>query len=145
MNISFRQINNDDFEFLWHLHNSALKEYVAQTWGWDENWQRKSFEKQFNPAEGEIITVNEIDAGFLRVIKKETEILLASIRLLPEFQNRGIGTTIIKNLLNTSQKSVRLQVLKVNPARVLYKRLGFEIADETETHFKMIKIAAEES
>lgn len=31
----------------------------------------------------------------------------------------------------------RLQVLKVNPARSLYERLGFELVEETQTHYVM--------
>ncbi|MHC4780253.1 MAG: N-acetyltransferase [Planctomycetota bacterium] len=32
---------------------------------------------------------------------------------------------------------VRLQVLKVNPARHLYERLGFRCCCETKTHLRM--------
>ncbi len=32
---------------------------------------------------------------------------------------------------------VRLRVLKVNPARRLWERLGFRVARETETHYEM--------
>lgn len=137
MQIELRQIETSDFDFLWRLHNAALKEYVTQTWGWDENWQRESFIKTFNPSEGKIIVIDGKDAGYLWVIEKENEILLASIRLLPEFQNHGIGSKIIRDLLDKSEKPVRLQVLKVNPARRLYERLGFEICEETATHFTM--------
>jgi len=137
MNITFRQIFSDDFEFLWRLHNAALKRYVTQTWGWNEAWQRKDFAEKFNPNDGEIIVIDGTDAGYFWTIEKETEFLLGSIRLLPVFQRRGIGTKIIVDLLNRTQKSVRLQVLKINPARALYERLGFEIVGETETHFTM--------
>lgn len=137
MQIELRQIETSDFDFLWRLHNAALKEYVTQTWGWDENWQRESFIKTFNPSEGEIIVIDGEDAGYLWVIEKDNEVLLASIRLLPELQNHGIGSKIIRDLLEKSEKPVRLQVLKVNPAQRLYERLGFEICEETATHFTM--------
>ena len=137
MHIAFRQIFSDDFEFLWRLHNVALKEYVEKTWGWDAEWQRRNFDQSFSLNDGEIIVAGGVDAGFFWIIEKETETLLASIRLLPAFQNQGIGTKIIKNLLDESEKPVRLQVLKVNPARNLYQRLGFEIIGETDTHFLM--------
>lgn len=139
MKIHFRAIKEADFEFLWGLHNTALKEYIQKTWGWNEEWQRKNFLENFNTAEGEIIVFEGKDIGFYWVIEKENEILLASIRLLPEFQNKGIGTGIIRNLLDKTNKPVRLQVLKVNPARNLYERLGFKIESETETHFWMRK------
>ncbi|MDQ4123707.1 MAG: GNAT family N-acetyltransferase [Acidobacteriota bacterium] len=135
MQVEFRQIEQADFDFLWRLHNAALKDYVTKTWGWDENWQRDNFARTFTPFNGKIIVVDGKDAGYLWVIEKEFEILLASIRLLPEYQNHGIGSKIIRDLLEKSQKSVRLQVLKVNPARRLYERLGFRICDETATHF----------
>jgi ribosomal protein S18 acetylase RimI-like enzyme len=137
MQIELRQIELSDFDFLWRLHNAALKDYVTQTWGWDENWQRESFIKTFNPSEGKIIVIDGEDAGYLWVIEKENETLLASIRLLPGFQNHGIGSKIIRDLLDKSEKPVTLQVLKVNPAQRLYERLGFEICEETATHFTM--------
>jgi ribosomal protein S18 acetylase RimI-like enzyme len=137
MRIELRQIETSDFDFLWRLHNAALKDYVTKTWGWDENWQRESFIKTFNPSEGKIIVIDGKDAGYLWVIEKDNEVLLASIRLLPEHQNLGIGSKIIRDLLDKSEKRVRLQVLKVNPARRLYERLGFEICEETATHFTM--------
>ncbi len=137
MKISFRPIKQKDFEFLWRLHNAALKDYVTQTWGWDEDWQKRNFAETFKPEKAQIIVFEEKDVGYWEVSEKETETVLISIRLLPEYQRRGIGTKIIKDLLDNSQKPVRLQVLKVNPAKKLYERLGFEIIDETDTHFLM--------
>ena len=138
MQISLRPVKPEDFEFLWRLHNAALKKYVEETWGWDEEFQRKNFEANFKIEDGEIIVFQGEDVGFWWKIEKENEILLASIRLLPEFQNKGIGTKLIKELIETSDKPVRLHVLKVNPARRLYERLGFEITDEADTHFVMM-------
>jgi GNAT superfamily N-acetyltransferase len=137
MNVDFHKIDDSDFDFLWQLHNAALKDYVAQTWGWDENWQKHDFAENFNPEKGEIILIDGKDGGFLWTIDKENETLLVSIRLLPEFQNKGIGSKIIRNLLDKSRKPVKLQVLKVNPARRFYQRLGFKICEETATHFVM--------
>jgi GNAT superfamily N-acetyltransferase len=125
MNIIFRQITTGDFEFLWQLHNKSLKQYITQTWGWNEDWQRRDFTEKFNPADGEIIVIDGVDAGFWRVNNHETEILLSSIRILPEFQNKGVGSKIIKNLLDESEKPIRLQVLKVNPARLFIRKIGF--------------------
>jgi ribosomal protein S18 acetylase RimI-like enzyme len=137
MRFAFRSISAGDYEFLWRLHNAALKNYVEATWGWNEEWQKADFNNTFDPNNGEIIVVDGVDAGFLWIIEKETETLLVSIRLLPNFQNKGVGTRIIKNLLDTFEKPVRLQVLKINPAKSLYERLGFETIGETDTHFVM--------
>ena len=137
LEISFRQITFDDFDFLWRLHNAALKEYVEKTWGWDEGRQRELFAEGFNTNNGKIIVVDGADAGYLWTIEKEAETFLVSIRLLPEFQNVGIGTKVIEDMLAKSKKLVRLQVMKINPAQNLYRMLGFETVGETETHFIM--------
>ena len=137
MQILKRPVKPEDFEFLRLLHRAALKEYVEQTWGWDEEFQQKDFTANFRAGVGEIIVFNGEDAGFWWTIEKENEILLASVRLLSEFQNKGIGTKLIPELIDRSQKPIRLQVLKVNPARRWYEKLGFRIVDETATHFLM--------
>lgn len=137
MKINFRAITENDYDFLWRLHNAALKDYVEKTWGWNDDWQSRNFAANFKPEDGSIIVYENVDVGFFWQIEKENEILLASIRILPEYQNKNIGTKIIKDLLSSSNKNVRLQVLKVNPARNLYARLGFVIKDETNTHFVM--------
>ena len=142
MEITLRPVKPSDHDFRWRLHNAALRVYVEKTWGWDEEWQRSDFAGRFDAATGQIIVVDGVDAGFWWVVEHETEILLASIHLLPEFQNHGIGTTLIRGLIDSTDKPVRLQVLKVNPARILYQRLGFDVFDETETHFKMIRMPA---
>jgi len=71
---------------------------------------------------------------------KKDEILLKEIEINPEFQNKGIGTYIIQNIINDAKKQTKpviLYVLKVNPAQKLYKELGFNIFKETDTHFIM--------
>ena len=133
--ISFRPIKHKDFEFLWRLHNAALKDYITQTWGWDEDWQKRNFAEIFKTEKAKIIVFEKKDIGYWEVGEREVETVLISIRLLPKYQRRGIGTKIIEDLLDNSQKPIRLQVLKVNPAKKLYERLGFEIFDETDTHF----------
>ena len=65
---------------------------------------------------------------------------MAIIEISPDYQRRGIGTILMHDLLRKAAArgiSVTLQVLKVNPARVLYERLGFELTGETGTHYLM--------
>ena len=65
---------------------------------------------------------------------------LHRVFLLPEAQGRGIGTRLVEEVLAASRatrRPVRLRVLRVNPARRLYERLGFKVTGETETHFEM--------
>jgi hypothetical protein len=48
-------------------------------------------------------------------------------------QRKGIGSDFLADLLfraRREQRSVALRVLKVNPARTLYQRLGFVVVGE---------------
>jgi len=139
MEISLRNVTDADLEFLWRLHNAALQKYVAETWGWDEEWQRRNFEERFDSNNGRIVVVDGADAGFWWVNERPEEIFLVSIHLLPEFQRRVIGTRLIRSLTDNSNKPVRLKVLKVNPARRLYERLGFSVSGDLDTHFEMTR------
>jgi ribosomal protein S18 acetylase RimI-like enzyme len=138
--VKLRAATWDDFDFLYHLHRAALKDYVAQTWGWDEAWQQDYFLQHFNPPLFQIIVFQGQDIGVLSVIRREDEICLGLIEILPEYQRRGIGTQLVESLIDEAHCSgepIGLQVLKVNPVRRLYERLGFFIVGETATHYLM--------
>ena len=50
-------------------------------------------------------------------------------------QRKGIGSRVIQALLRLARKKskpVTLAVMKINPARALYERLGFRITHEDE-------------
>jgi ribosomal protein S18 acetylase RimI-like enzyme len=60
--------------------------------------------------------------------------VLSQIQLLPSCQGQGIGERVIAALLDQARREqlpVRLSVLKGNPARRLYERLGFQMVSET--------------
>ena len=67
---------------------------------------------------------------------------MLKVPLGQKYQNKGIGTQLIKDLIlqaNKSNQSIKLQVLKVNnQAQNPYTCLGFSIKNESETHFKTI-------
>jgi ribosomal protein S18 acetylase RimI-like enzyme len=78
--------------------------------------------------------------GVLQVKRTEAEVVLQNIRIAPAWQRRGLGTAIIQDILGEARYDglpVALRVLKVNPARRLYERLGFAVTGETPTHYKM--------
>ena len=65
---------------------------------------------------------------------------LRAIEILPTHQGLGIGASIIQEIIDdaaSKQKPISLSVLKVNPAKSLYERLGFSTIEETDTHFIM--------
>ena len=138
--LKLRNATAQDREFLYRLKRATLKAYVEQTWGWDEGWQRAHFERTFDPARLQIILLEGEEIGVMLVEQRDEEICLGVIEILPAYQGRGMGTELIRGVLTEALdngKPVTLQVLKVNPARRLYERLGFAVVGETETHYLM--------
>ena len=120
-----------------------MREYVEAVWGWDEEFQTHFFDKYFDPdGERQIIQVDGADVGWIEVWDRPKEIILASIRVLPEWQGQGIGTAVIRSVTGQATqaaKPVALYVLKVNErAMRLYQREGFRVVRETDKHFRMV-------
>lgn len=138
--LTLRPATTADYDFLYHLHQVTLQEYIAQIWGWDERWERTYFKRKFDPTHRQIVLLGATAVGTITATRTSTEIFLANIGILPAYQRQGIGTRLIQALLTEAAGSglhLTLQVLKVNPARRLYERLGFEVIAETETHYLM--------
>jgi ribosomal protein S18 acetylase RimI-like enzyme len=127
-----------DRDFLLDLKQATMKTYVDQVWGWDDADQVVFFDDRFTPDRWQIIQVEGEDVGVLIVEEDAEQIYLAEIGLLPAWQRRGIGASIIRSLMKRAAddgKPVTLRVLHVNSrARELYERLGFRIFKEIETH-----------
>lgn len=137
---SLRPATEDDFELQWELHRTTMRDYIEQTWGWDDEQQLKFQRERFVPEQMQVIQVDGEDAGLLLVQRRDDAIVLASIKIAPEHQSRGVGSQIIEEILAEAEERglpVELRVLKVNPARGLYERLGFAVVEETETHYRM--------
>ena len=137
---TLRRATGADAAFIYHLHRAAMRDYVAQTWGWDEAFQARVFEEHFDPVRYQVIVVDGRDAGVVSVERHPDALFLATIEILPEYQRRGLGTAVIEAILAQARAEampVALRVLKVNPARRLYERLGFDVTGETPTHYLM--------
>jgi ribosomal protein S18 acetylase RimI-like enzyme len=80
------------------------------------------------------------DVGAIAVEWRDSDVVLTDIEILPECRGCGLGTAIIRAALTEARRRglpVALQVLKGNPARRLYERLGFCVVEETQTHYHM--------
>lgn len=69
-------------------------------------------------------------AGFVLVENHPDRTELDDLFLFPKFQNKGIGTALIQDIIKVSQKPAFLLVFIENKGAVrLYERLGFEIVE----------------
>ena len=140
MKITYRQATQDDYQFLYELKVASMRDYVDQVYGWDDAFQEEFFEKDFRADDLTIIQVDGRDLGMYELSKDKEGLFIKRIEIHPESQNKGIGSQVIQHILSENEStSAWLMVFKINPAQKLYERLGFVKADETDTHFKMIR------
>jgi GNAT superfamily N-acetyltransferase len=135
-----RMATSKDQDFLYESYKVTLKTYVEWAWGWDETFQRDSFRKHFPIIQFQIISVNGSDAGGLYVEEQESLRFIRLIYLLPEFQNKGIGRDLIVQEMAKAKevkKALHLKVVKINPAKSLYDRLGFMLLEENDVTYHL--------
>lgn len=119
--------------------------YVIKYWNeWNEEIQKNYFDKFINNEKENsyIIQYDNIDIGFYNGnILENGNYEIGNICIIPEYQNKGIGTRILENLLALYKNTdIELQSFKINPVKKLYERLGFNVYEETEFHYKMKKV-----
>ncbi len=109
--------------------------------------QHKFYQERFPGAEFQIILRDGKAAGRLYVDRREDEIRILDIALLPEHRNQGIGSALLDDVLADGERAglpVRIHVERYNPALSLYHRLGFHKVEEGEVYF-LLKWSPERS
>lgn len=147
--IELRQAMVADTKFLWDVFRVSMKDYITQTRGeWNEQREESQFRHQLDLSATQVIRSNDLEVGFIMAPIKDGARWIHTICIVPEHQNRGIGTEVIRSVITEAQTQkmpLYLSVLKVNPARRLYERLGFVVIEETKHHFRMKFHGAAES
>lgn len=137
---TLRLARREESDALYAIHRAAMERYVTETWGaWDDAWQR-AFWADHWPSERQAIVIEDELAGFLELEDRPGSVWVGNIELHPRFHRAGVGSAILRDVQRQAAArglQVTLQVLKVNPARRLYERLGFRHTGETKTHFLM--------
>jgi len=131
--IQLRQAILKDLEWLTPFYEDLMKPYYNSL---NLVWDSEKFVKAFDPVASSIILLDSLEIGYLKVEHSQEQIYLGDIQLKPEFQNRGIGTRLIRDVISQAASEklpLRLRVLKGNPAINLYRKLGFIVVEENET------------
>ena len=153
---SLRPADAEDDEFLLRLY-MANRSSELHAVGWNEEQIQKFCELQyraqswqhgatFRNALDSIVEIEGSKIGRLKVLDTDGEVLLVDIALLPQYQNRGIGTSLLEQLKTRAQaagKPLRLHVLVTSPGIRLYERLGFTQLSNDGSYIEMVRLPDE--
>jgi len=150
-----RAVRPDDRDFLERLFRTVRREEFAAL-GWPEAATLALVDSQFEIQrhqyadtypDGEFYLVEQAGTpiGRFYVDRSGRDFELVEISLLPEWRGRGRGAALIGALLEAARSGgadrVILSVTPDNPARRLYRRLGFREtappSDFGEAHIEM--------
>lgn len=147
---TLRPVADHDRRFLLELYDSVRAPELMHV-AWDQATKRAFVEHQFAAQDthyrkhypGATLDVVEVDgkpAGRLYVHRGPSDIRIMDIALAPPFRGRGIGTRLLRALIEEAEasgRSLSIHVEANNPARRLYERLGFRPAGETGVYLLM--------
>jgi ribosomal protein S18 acetylase RimI-like enzyme len=142
--VSLRPVTPADREFLVAVYGGTRARELDQV-AWDEGqkdafirWQFERQDEEYNQrfpgARYEVILVDGVPAGRIWVGADEKQIRLLDIAIIPEFQNRGVGTYLLRQLMveaTQANKVLRHMVFVLNDnAHRFYERLGFVVIED---------------
>ncbi len=147
---TLRPCTEQDRELLYRIYASTRAEELAAV-PWSEpqkeeflrsqfDAQHKYYMEHFPRAAYDLIVLDGESIGRLYVDRRDDEIRLIDIALLPEHRGGGFGGAIMRDVLaegRESGKLVRIHVEQDNPAMRLYLRLGFEKIEEQGVYHLM--------
>lgn len=124
------------------LRRQAYRGLFEATWGgWDEQRHQQHFNKTWSAGSISIIIVDQCQAGMIQIVKTGDVTEIAEIQILPEWQNRGLGTQVLKDVVQSAyldgqRVSLYLGLMNFGAIR-LYQRLGFRETKRSATHIFM--------
>jgi ribosomal protein S18 acetylase RimI-like enzyme len=141
--LEFRPATDADLPFLSRLYASTRAEELAVT-SWTDAQKAAFLDMQFRAQhvhyikhypEADWLVVERAgqDIGRLYIERRPSQHRIIDIAFLPAHRRKGYGAALLRDLIDEaslSGKSTSIHVEKNNPARQLYLRLGFTVAED---------------
>lgn len=143
--VVLRPATQADAKLFYAVIHQTMRSFIVATWGaWDEDRVRRESKDDSASPNAMVVQVEGQDIGVLLVEEEPTHLQVRQVYLLPQYQKQGIGGQLLGLVVKrsaASAKPVRLRVLRVNPAKQFYEKLGFEVTDEDNDFFHMERAA----
>lgn len=148
--VTFRPVQDSDTPFLRALfastraHEFAFVDWTPQAFqeflDRQYDMQNTSYRMHYPGAAFTIIQVDGVDVGRLYVDRQDRCLRLIELTLAPEWCGRGLGTDLLRSLMNEAHGGkvpVQLCVQKESRALGLYLRHGFVVTRDLGHYHEM--------
>lgn len=148
--IAFRTMEDADYAFTEALYASTRTLELAET-GWPDEakqaflaqqhrLQHHHYQTHYSGAEWLIVERDGEPIGRLYLQERSDEVAIVDISLIPSARGKGLGGAMLRDIIDQAAaagKGVAIHVEKNNPARNLYQRLGFAVAEDKGGYDRM--------
>ncbi|MEJ6003445.1 GNAT family N-acetyltransferase [Paucibacter soli] len=129
-----------DLPFLLRLRQQTMQDHLLAA-GIELSPQQHLERVLYRFDVAQLLMVGGAAAGLLKLARDAEPWELLQIQIAPDFQGRGLGRQLIEQVIAEARRaraSIRLGVLKHNPAKRLYDSLGFVVLATDEREFQML-------
>jgi len=150
--LTLREATPADEFFLFRVYADSRREELAHVaWSDDERhaflasqfaMQYRYYREHYDGASYHVVLADGQQVGRLFVARWPEEIRIMDIALLSERRGFGIGTRLLRALCDEGDSigaPVSIHVEKQNPARELYRRLGFEEREDRGVYLYLVR------
>ena len=146
-NIKLRPALPEDEDFLVAVYGSTRQQELAMVPWTDEQkeafirFQLKAqlahYQAEYPNAEYSIILFEALPVGRLYLDRREAEIRIMDLTLLPESRGKGISSPIIQHLMEEalgSAKKLSINIDKLSQSQAIFEQFGFKPTEDTGFH-----------
>ena len=142
MDIQYLPATLEDRQTLYLLNEALIRKYedmASIDWEAVSRFVRRKLELRLG--EYTCIYLGGKKAGFFRFYRNGDDYELDDLYILPEFQNQGIGTGVLKKCIAEANGDIFLYVFTRNTGALrLYERMSFVVTDQVSpTRYRMVR------
>jgi ribosomal protein S18 acetylase RimI-like enzyme len=149
--VTTRPMTDDDSMLLFELYAYSRADELSRS-GWATPQQRSFFRVQaqnqeryflrhYDHLDRRTICINGFSAGRLLVDRPSHAVTIVDLALLPAFRGRGVGSLLIRCLLEEAAEDdlpVHLDLPKDNSSAAMCERLGFRCSDDLGDRWHLV-------
>jgi len=132
-----------DVEPIVEIRAVVMRPDLERLGRFDQHRVRQRLRDGFSPQHTSVVMAGGVLAGCVALRPAEDGHWLEHFYLTPEVQGRGLGSAVLRTLLDRTDADgliVRLNVLRGSAARRLYERHGFTVEAQDPIDIYMVRV-----